>query len=265
MARRRVAPVRARRKDERRYIAFIRREVVEPRFAAYRAALAGVTGPDDLSRIETVETPRIPAVPAIVDYFVGLEGYHWRKTVATFWAALRVDVRPFLLGGARFILDDVSDPAIKRALRARIDENVRLIGNVSDRTHTRLRGRIMTSFQKASRIQAGNVPAHDFRRLVSKAVHTERRTTMSSMRLIARDQTTKAIGALTEIRQTSLGLTQYRRITQGDADVRPSHAAMNGQIFDWANPPSEGHPGQAIHCRCTAQAIIPPAWNEWVG
>ena len=152
----------------------------------------------------------------------------------------------------------MSDPAIKRALRARIDENVRLIGNVSDRTHTRLRGRIMTSFQKASRIQAGNVPAHDFRRLVSKAVHTERRTTMSSMRLIARDQTTKAIGALTEIRQTSLGLTQYRWLTQGDSDVRPTHAAMNGQIvYDWASPPSEGHPGPTINCRCTAQAIVP--------
>ena len=262
MARRRVAPVRSRRKDEKVYIALIRREVVEPRFAAYRAALAGVTGPDDLSRIETVTTPRTPPGHAITDYFVRLEGYHWAKTVSTFWAALRVDVRPFLLGSARFILDDVSDPAIKRALRARIDENVRLIGNVSDRTHTRLRGRIMTSFQKASRIQAGNVPAHDFRRLVSKAVHTERRTTMSSMRLIARDQTTKAIGALTEIRQTSLGLTQYRWLTQGDSDVRPTHAAQGGNVYDWASPPSTGHPGQDINCRCTAQAIIPPGWNE---
>ena len=75
MARRRVAPVRARRKDERRYIALIRREVVEPRFAAYRAALAGVTGPDDLSRIETVDhTADVPAVPAITDYFVRAGG-----------------------------------------------------------------------------------------------------------------------------------------------------------------------------------------------
>ena len=262
MARRRVAPVRARRKDERRYIGLIRREVVEPRFAAYRAALAGVTGPDDLNRIETVDTPRSLPVFVIAEYFVALEGYHWAKTVATFWAALRVDVRPFLLGGARFILDDVSDPAIKRALRARIDENVRLIGNVSDRTHTRLRGRIMTSFQKASRIQAGNVPAHDFRRLVSKAVHTERRTTMSSMRLIARDQTTKAMGALTEIRHKAMGLTRYRWLTQGDADVRPTHAAQGGSVYDWASPPATGHPGQDINCRCSAQAIIPPAWNE---
>ena len=260
---RRVAPVRARRKDEARYIGLLRREVVAPRFEAYEYALMDASEVADLSAIETVDTPALPPVGRVVDYFVELDIYHFARTVKTFRTATGVDVSLRLLGRpVRYVLDDVANPAIRRALRARVEENVRLIGNVSERTHVRLRGRIMTAVRKAQRIQAGDVPAHDFRRLVSQAVRHERRTTMSSMRLIARDQTTKTIGALTELRHRAMGLTQYRWRTQGDADVRPEHQALGGRTFEWANPPAEGNPGQPILCRCVAEAIIPPGWAD---
>ena len=44
--------------------------------------------------------------------------------------------------------------------------------------------------------------------------------------------------------------THYVWRTAGDGRVRGSHAARNGQIFAWADPPEHGHPGQEPNCRC---------------
>ena len=43
--------------------------------------------------------------------------------------------------------------------------------------------------------------------------------------------------------------------TQGDKDVRSTHANREGQIFSWDNPPPGGHPGEDYGCRCTAETI----------
>ena len=34
------------------------------------------------------------------------------------------------------------------------------------------------------------------------------------------------------------------------------HWQREGQAFRWDQPPDDGHPGQPIHCRCTAEPII---------
>ena len=43
--------------------------------------------------------------------------------------------------------------------------------------------------------------------------------------------------------------------TMGDDKVRSEHAARNGQIFDFDNPPEGGNPGDAPNCRCWAEPI----------
>ena len=48
--------------------------------------------------------------------------------------------------------------------------------------------------------------------------------------------------------------THYIWRTRGDNKVRPEHAANNGKIFAWDNPPPTGHPGEAFGCRCLAEA-----------
>ncbi len=48
---------------------------------------------------------------------------------------------------------------------------------------------------------------------------------------------------------------KYRRRTVGDENVRPEHARLEGQEFDWDNTPKEGHPGEAPNCRCWAEAF----------
>ncbi|MDB2414385.1 phage minor head protein [Rickettsiales bacterium] len=49
--------------------------------------------------------------------------------------------------------------------------------------------------------------------------------------------------------------THYIWHTQGDDKVRASHAANNGKIFAWNNPPATGHPGEDFNCRCWAEPI----------
>ncbi len=50
--------------------------------------------------------------------------------------------------------------------------------------------------------------------------------------------------------------TQYIWRTRGDGRVRASHAANNGRIFAWDNPPPMGHPGEDYNCRCTAEPYV---------
>jgi SPP1 gp7 family putative phage head morphogenesis protein len=44
--------------------------------------------------------------------------------------------------------------------------------------------------------------------------------------------------------------------TQSDDKVRASHAANNGRVFAWDNPPATGHPGADFGCRCWAEPYI---------
>lgn len=85
--------------------------------------------------------------------------------------------------------------------------------------------------------------------------------------LIARDQAGSFNGSLNRIRQQAMGVTQYQWSTSLDERVRgnpggkypnarPSHWGREGKTFKWSDPPSDGHPGQPINCRCTARAII---------
>lgn len=75
-------------------------------------------------------------------------------------------------------------------------------------------------------------------------------------RLIARDQASKLNGAMNEFRQRQAEITHYVWRTVIDGRERPSHGANNGKTFEWDSPPSTGHPGHEINCRCRASAII---------
>jgi hypothetical protein len=44
--------------------------------------------------------------------------------------------------------------------------------------------------------------------------------------------------------------THYVWRTAGDNRVRGAHAARDGQIFAWNDPPKHGHPGHEPNCRC---------------
>lgn len=77
---------------------------------------------------------------------------------------------------------------------------------------------------------------------------------------IARDQVAKLNGNLTEMRQTEVGVTSYIWSTSLDERVRDSHAAKEGETFQWDDPPADtGHPGEDYQCRCTAIPVFEEA------
>ena len=92
---------------------------------------------------------------------------------------------------------------------------------------------------------------------LADVVRKNQRTTGYNLKRITRDQTSKALGNLDQVRQTGAGITEYRWSTSEDEAVRPSHKALNGRRFSWGEPPSVGHPGQDIMCRCVAIPIMP--------
>jgi SPP1 gp7 family putative phage head morphogenesis protein len=75
-------------------------------------------------------------------------------------------------------------------------------------------------------------------------------------RRLARDQINKLNGNVNGARQRGLGITRYRWRTSLDERVRREHAEREGDPFEWANPPHDGHPGEAVWCRCSAEAIL---------
>lgn len=77
-------------------------------------------------------------------------------------------------------------------------------------------------------------------------------------RIIAGDQTHKLNTALNQFRNEQLGIASYKWQTREDNRVRKLHADRNDRIFRWDSPPSDGHPGQPINCRCVAYSILDP-------
>ena len=73
-------------------------------------------------------------------------------------------------------------------------------------------------------------------------------------RIFLRDVRAKA----TRLFQRSTGVERYIWRAKGDHRTRKLHKELDGQEFSWDDPhPTEGHPGDAINCRCSAEPIPP--------
>jgi len=89
--------------------------------------------------------------------------------------------------------------------------------------------------------------------------------TFNRAKLIARTEVATTASVLQEARARQAGSTHYTWETAGDADVRPGHRVMQGQVCSWDNPPlvnengrmMRHHPGRIWNCRCWPAAIIP--------
>jgi SPP1 gp7 family putative phage head morphogenesis protein len=80
--------------------------------------------------------------------------------------------------------------------------------------------------------------------------------------LLARDQTLKLNGQISEQRQTEVGIVRYRWSTSKDSRVREEHRELDGTEQRWAEAPvtskdgRRNHPGRDFQCRCVAVPII---------
>lgn len=84
---------------------------------------------------------------------------------------------------------------------------------------------------------------------------------------IARTEVNKLHGQLSSYQQQEVGVAKYTWTTARDERVRPSHEALDGQVFTWDpnGDPAIGQdggaimPGQEINCRCVALPVIESA------
>lgn len=78
--------------------------------------------------------------------------------------------------------------------------------------------------------------------------------------LIARTETARTASNLTMARAMFVGSTKYEWNTAKDEDVRPSHRKMQGQIVEWAHPPTldglRGNAGCLPNCRCFPAPVL---------
>lgn len=79
--------------------------------------------------------------------------------------------------------------------------------------------------------------------------------------LIVRNETGNAQGYAMAKEQQALGFTHYIWSTAKDSRVRPEHQVREGKVFAWDEPPSDGHPGEPILCRCVA---IPARLEDFI-
>lgn len=138
----------------------------------------------------------------------------------------------------------------KRTLAATVNrwatDNVRIIQNVESDLLTQVGDAIADGLVQGQSTEE-----------IAERISERGRVGRSRARLVARDQLATLNHKVTRTRQETLGITEYRWITSMDERVRPEHAERNQKIFAWSSPPEDGHPGEAINCRCVATPIVP--------
>lgn len=153
--------------------------------------------------------------------------------------------------GLRDTLADARVGAVTRRIHA---DQVQLIKSLPIEAGQRAQKIAQEALVSGDR--AGSI-AKSIRDLDNTGAVTEARAVM-----IARTEIAKANSALTQARAQFVGSTHYIWRTMGDADVRDSHAALDGQVFAWDAPPfvddDEGshHPGDIWNDRCYAEPVL---------
>ncbi len=157
----------------------------------------------------------------------------------------------------------VSLAAIEPSITVKIEEfaarNVDLIKTVPDRYFDRIRLDVEEAFD------SGMHPS-------TLADIFEERDGMAEgdARRIARDQIGKLNGQLNQERQERMGVTGYTWRTMNDERVRDAHDELDGEHYEWDDPPmgggtgpdEEGHPGSGIQCRCYAEPDFGPILDD---
>lgn len=149
-------------------------------------------------------------------------------------------------------------PRLRRLVREWAQENVRLITSIPERYLDDLRAEVLRAFESGERAESLA------RRIQAKFLTGTGETSTDRLavarrraELIAQDQVAKLKARLDQERVSSLGSKRYRWVTSRDERVRQEHQRRQGRIFEWSSPPSDGHPGEPIRCRCVAEPLLP--------
>lgn len=126
-----------------------------------------------------------------------------------------------------------------------IAENVALIEDLPDKQLRDIEKDVLEAIANGERAES-----------ISRAIRERSGMARRRADLIARDQMGKAVSQLNQKRMQELGFDKYIWRTVGDERVRPEHQMRDGKVFSWSDPPEDGHPGEPINCRCSAEPVF---------
>lgn len=177
----------------------------------------------------------IGAAESMVDRILGLEAKrHTKQFNATAKKALGIDLNAVVRE------EDLAD--FLRIVGAR---NVGLIKGLADDVAKRVQTAVTSAVLNGT-------PARALAAEITRQFGIADRRAQ----LIARDQISKLTSDLNRQRHQQAGITEYVYRTAHDERVRALHREHDGKTFRWDKPPSDGHPGTAVNCRCIAQAVV---------
>jgi len=151
----------------------------------------------------------------------------------------------------------VPEPFKQAVLEGFIAENIDLVETLHQGQIDRFRAIVNRGVQGGLRVET----------IRDQLLH-ELGIAQSRASLLARDQTLRLFGELTELRQTNVGIEEYDWDTSDDSRVRPRHGELHGTRQRWDDPPivqyatakrpeRRAHPGMDYQCRCQALPVIP--------
>lgn len=183
---------------------------------------------EDLAEAEAIAA-------ATITEAIEVEGVrHRRRFVASVQSSAQINVANLL-----------SDDDLLDMLSVNAQENVRLIKSLSGDVADHIERLALSS------ILEGRSNAETAKEL-SRLEGVDRKRA----KLIARDQASKINGQMNEYRQTQAGIDEYDWRVTRDGRQRDTHDANHNKRFKWSKPPSTGHPGKEINCRCRARAVV---------
>jgi len=150
----------------------------------------------------------------------------------------------------------LDDSNMQDYVQAAARDNAQLIKSVPQEHLDRVQNAVLGG------IRGGDAPSKITQRIRKATGITRRRAEE-----IARDQTAKLTGEITERRQKQAGVTYFQWVTSRDERVGDDHrraarrdVGYGPGVYRWDNPPKEGVPGNASrpNCRCTAKPVF-----EW--
>lgn len=126
-------------------------------------------------------------------------------------------------------------------IQTSIKENVNYISTIKDEYFSKIEAIILQGVKNGESIKS----IRD--QLVERIGMTQNRA-----KFIAVDQTGSIFGQMTAKRHQEIGVKKFKWSDSGDNRVRKKHRELNGNIYPYDDPPSEGFPGTPFRCRCVA-------------
>lgn len=151
-------------------------------------------------------------------------------------------------------------PKIAEELEIAALTNAELIGKIPNEHFSKVADSVLRNFRGDTFVEGS----------LTKRLAKIGSIAQDRVKFIARDQTAKLVNNLNELRQQEAGITKYIWRTQKDERVvgtpgglypkgnrgHLNHFKREGDTFEWANPPADGHPSQAFGCRCFAEPVL---------